>query len=137
MQSPRFNLDDVNDSIVIFFFLLFSQMAEWRRGGGGWGVDWRGRGHKMSGLGRATVRGKAQAMTAVSSCSRAFTALHIIMSHVDKKKKKGHFRKELDQKNKAGFTTGWQHRSRSLVPPALLYLLVKATQITAINKVQV
>lgn len=36
MQSPRFNLDDVNDSIVIFF-LLFSQMAEWRRGGGGWG----------------------------------------------------------------------------------------------------
>lgn len=34
MQSPRFNLDDVNDSIVIFF-LLFSQMAEWRRGGGG------------------------------------------------------------------------------------------------------
>lgn len=29
MQSPRFNLDDVNDSIVIFF-LSFSQMAEWK-----------------------------------------------------------------------------------------------------------
>lgn len=29
MQSPHFNLDDVNDSIVIFF-LLFSQMAEWK-----------------------------------------------------------------------------------------------------------
>lgn len=24
MQSPRFNLDDVNDSIVIFFSLFFS-----------------------------------------------------------------------------------------------------------------
>lgn len=70
----------------------------------------------MSGLGRVTVRGKAQAMTAVSSCSRAFTALHIIMSHVDKKKKRA-FQERTGQKNKAGFTTGWQHRSRSLVPP--------------------
>lgn len=64
------------------------------------GGDWRRRGHKMSGLGRVTVRGKAQAMTAVSSCSQAFTALHIIVSHVDLKKKKGHFRKELDKKQK-------------------------------------
>lgn len=79
MQSPRFNLDDVNDSIVIFFFFSF---LRWQSGGGV-GGDWRGRGHKMSGLGRVTVRGKAQAMTAVSSCSRAFTALHIIVSHVD------------------------------------------------------
>lgn len=56
MQSPRFNLDDVNDSIVIFFSLSFSQMAEWKGG-------WRGRGHKMSGLGRVTARGKALTMS--------------------------------------------------------------------------
>lgn len=36
----------------------------------------------MSGLGRVTVRRKGQKMIAVSSCSQAFTALHIIMSHV-------------------------------------------------------
>lgn len=76
MQSPRFNLDDVNDSIVIFF-LPFSQMAEWKGG-------WRGRGHhKMSGLSRVTVKGKAQMMMAASSCSLAFAALHLIMGHVE------------------------------------------------------
>lgn len=37
MQSPRFNLDDVNDSIVIFFSSLFSdgRVEEGRWGGGG------------------------------------------------------------------------------------------------------
>lgn len=75
MQSPRFNLDDVNDSIVIFFFSLFSDGREWK---GGWG----GRGHKMSGLGRVAVREKAQMTTVVRSCSQAFTALHIIRSYV-------------------------------------------------------
>lgn len=64
MQSPRFNLDDVNDSIVIFS-LSFSQMAEWKGG-------WRGRGRKMSGLGRVTVRGKAQMMMAARSCSQLY-----------------------------------------------------------------
>lgn len=38
MQSPRFNLDDVNDSIVIFFFSsLFSD----GRVEEGWGVGGR------------------------------------------------------------------------------------------------
>lgn len=35
----------------------------------------------MSGLSRVTVRGKAQMMMAVSSCSQAFAALPLIMSH--------------------------------------------------------
>lgn len=88
-------------------------MAEWRRG---WGADWRGRGHKMSGLGRATVRGKAQAMTAVSSCSRAFTALHIIMSHVDKKKK-GISGKNWTKKTKLGLLLDGSIAHVHLSPP--------------------
>lgn len=91
----------------------------------------------MSGLGRVTVRGKAQAMTAVSSCSRAFAALHIIMSHVDLKKRRGISGKNWTKKTKLGLLLDGSIAHVHLSPPPLLYLLVKATQITAINKVHV
>lgn len=119
-------------------------MAEWKRGEDVGEEE----GTRCLVLVTVTVRGKAQAMTAVSSRSQAFTASQIIMSQVDLQKKR-HFRKELKKKDKKQnwvyywmaatfmFTCLPAHPLLFFAPWHLLYLLVKATQITAISKVHI